>query len=77
MKVQKRRQRMAAVIIAFYQDRGFGFARWPGMPDAYIHASAVKLDDIRKLHPGAVIEFDLVPSDKPGRMRAASVKVIK
>ena len=56
----------------FSNAKGYGFIEQPGLPDVFVHYSAIKEDGYRSLKQGEAVEFEVVES--PKGPQAESVK---
>jgi CspA family cold shock protein len=56
----------------FSNAKGYGFIEQPGMPDVFVHYSAIKQDGYKSLKQGESVEFEVV--EGPKGPQAESVK---
>jgi len=56
----------------FSNAKGYGFIEQPGMPDVFVHYSAIKQDGYKSLKQGEAVEFEVV--EGPKGPQAESVK---
>ena len=56
----------------FSNAKGYGFIEQPGLPDVFVHYSAIKEDGYKSLKQGESVEFEIVQG--PNGPQAESVK---
>ena len=48
----------------FSNEKGFGFIAREGLPDVFVHFSAITMEGYKSLPEGVSVEFDIVPGKK-------------
>ena len=68
---------MRGSVKCWFLDRGFGFLKPDdGGGDVFCHIRSVK-SAVQELHPGDLVEFDVKPNNKDGRLAAVDVRVVR
>ena len=60
----------------FNNAKGYGFLKYEGGSDVFVHYSAIQLDGYKSLKEGDEVEFDIETGDS-GKQQAASVSRVK
>jgi CspA family cold shock protein len=61
----------------FNTQKGFGFiALDDGLPDVFVHVSAVEQAGLRTLHEGQRVSFELVTDPRRGKTNAQNLKAV-
>jgi CspA family cold shock protein len=56
----------------FSNAKGYGFIEQPGMPDVFVHYSAIQAEGYKSLKQGEAVEFEVV--EGPNGPQAEGVK---
>ncbi|HMG33271.1 MAG TPA: cold shock domain-containing protein [Blastocatellia bacterium] len=48
----------------FSNAKGYGFIEQPGLPDVFVHYSAIQQDGYKSLKQGEAVEFEIVQGPK-------------
>jgi CspA family cold shock protein len=68
---------MRGSVKNWFSERGFGFLKPDdGSADVFCHIKSVK-SVTQQLHPGDVVEYDVRPNERDGRLAAVDVRVIR
>ena len=62
----------------FNYKKGYGFLSQEGKEDSdiFVHISAVKDSDVRRLEKGQIVEYDIQEQDN-GKSAAANIKILQ
>jgi len=68
---------MATGTVKFFNSKGFGFIeQGNGLPDVFVHVSALQRAGIRTLVEGQKVSFDVVPDRRSGMSAADNLQTI-
>lgn len=59
LSTSKMKYRQKGTVIWFEKQKHYGFISVEGSADVFLHSSQIRKDDLIKIVPGAIIEFDL------------------